>query len=114
MALDASVGAAIVSSIIGILVVALFLHMAAKFLTVRPKYTQGLLVAVLGGVLASLVMGLVGGVLGIVLAVIVWLAVAGAIYRIGMLRALLLGVLAWLLFVGVRLLVVAIEGAIKG
>lgn len=82
-----------------ILVEALFLHLAAKFLTRNPRYSQAILVALLGGLISGLVLVFLDGTLGLVLAALVWLFVCGNIYGVGLVRALLIGVLAAVLFV---------------
>ncbi len=80
------------------LVTALFIHFAAKIVLDRSSFITALLVALVGSLLAILVGGLVGGTLGLVLAILTWALVCALFYRTGMLKAAVIGVVAWLLF----------------
>lgn len=103
----------LVSALVTILIVAFFLHLAASFLAHRPPFTRSILVAVLGSVAAGLVVFFVPGVVGLVLAIIAWLAVAAALYNVGILRALGLGLIAYVLFLITRWAVLAVAEALS-
>ncbi len=104
----------LISALVTILVTAFFLHLAASFLAHKPPFTRSILVAVLGSLTAGLIAFFVPGVLGLVLAVIAWLAVAAAFYNVGLLRALGLGLLAYLLFLVTRWAILAAAAALSG
>lgn len=88
------------------LVTALFIHFAARIVLDRSSFGAALLTALVGSFLAILVGVLVGGTLGLVLAILTWGLVCALFYRTGWLKALVVGVVAWLLY----LLVVWILG----
>lgn len=88
------------------LVTALFIHFAAKIVLDHSSFLSALLTALVGSFLAVLVGVLVGGTLGFVLAILTWGLVCALFYRTGWLKALVVGVVAWLLY----LLVVWILG----
>lgn len=102
----------LVSGLVTILVTAFFLHLAASFLAHKPPFVRSILVAVLGSLTAGLIAFFVPGVLGLMLAVLAWLAVAAALYNVGPLRALGLGLIAYVLFLGTRWLILAAADAL--
>ncbi|MFA5945246.1 MAG: hypothetical protein WC876_12380 [Candidatus Thermoplasmatota archaeon] len=79
-------------------VTALFIHFAAKIVLDRSSFLTALGVALLGTILAVLVGSLVAGTLGLVLAIVTWALVCALFYRTGMLKAAVIGVVAWLLY----------------
>lgn len=87
-----------VGAVVTWVVTALFIHFAARIVLDRSSFLTALLVALVGTVLAFLVGGLVGGTLGIVLAVVTWALVCALFYRTGMLKAAVVGVVAWVLY----------------
>lgn len=98
--------AQIISTLITILVVALFINWAAGIVTDRRSFGAALIVAVLGSVAAWLVYALLGaGVLGLILAIVVWSLIAAAAFRTRLVKGALIGVVAWILWVLVTLLV---------
>ena len=92
------------------LVTALFIHFAAKIVLDRSSFLSALLTALVGSLLAFLVAGLVSGVLGIVLAIVTWAAVCALFYRTALVKAAVVGLVAWVLFVLVRWLVARLLG----
>jgi hypothetical protein len=102
----------ILTVVVVILVTAFLLHLAAGFLTDNPPFIRSVLVAVLGTVVAGLLVFLLPEPWGLILAVISWLAVAATIYRIGLFRAFLLGLLAYLLYVVIRVVIRLIAAAL--
>lgn len=85
-------------------VTALFIHFAAKIVLDKSSFLSALLVALVGSFLAVLVGGLVAGTLGLVLAIATWALVCALFYRTGWLRAAVVGLVAWVLFFLVTLL----------
>ena len=79
-------------------VTALFIHFAAKIVLDKSSFLTALLVALIGTILAVLVGGLVGGTLGLILAIVTWALVCALFYRTGMLKAAVVGVVAWVLY----------------
>jgi hypothetical protein len=79
-------------------VTALFIHFAAKIVLDRSSFLTALLVALVGTLLAFLVGGLVAGTLGLVLAIVTWALVCALFYRTGMVKAAVIGLVAWVLF----------------
>jgi hypothetical protein len=80
-------------------VTALFIHFAAKIVLDRSSFLVALLVALIGTFLAFLVVGWVGGgPLGIILGIVVWSLVCALFYRTGMVKAAVVGLVAWVLF----------------
>ncbi|MHB1262088.1 MAG: hypothetical protein ACYC2H_10275 [Thermoplasmatota archaeon] len=94
-----------VAALITWVVTALFIHFAAKIVLDKSSFLTALLVALLGTILAVLVGGLVGGTLGLVLAIVTWALVCALFYRTGMLKAAVVGLVAWVLFFVVTWLV---------
>ncbi len=79
-------------------VTALFIHFAAKIVLDRSSVLTALGVALLGTILAVLVGSLVAGTLGLVLAILTWMLVCALFYRTGMLKAAVIGIIAWVLY----------------
>lgn len=104
----------IVSGLISILLVSLAIHFGAKPFAraENEKFLNAILVAVLGSILATLVEFLLADAIGAtwarVLALATWALVAAAIYRTSWIRGALIGVLAWLLWFVVSLIVAAL------
>jgi hypothetical protein len=87
---------------------ALFIHFAARLVLDRSSLLSALLVALIGSVLAVLVGGLVGGNLGLALAVATWALVCAIFYRTSWIKGAIIGLVAWVLYLGVTLLVRAV------
>lgn len=96
---------AIVSSLITILLVSLAIHFGAKSVTRDAGFLRAVIVAVVGSILAGLVWGAVGGNLGLILAVAVWALIAAFMYRTSWIGGLVIGVVAWLLWYVVSILI---------
>ena len=79
-------------------VVSLFIHFAAKIVLDKSSFLTAMLVALIGTILAVLVGGLVGGTLGLVLSIVTWALVCALFYRTGMVKAAVVGLVAWVLF----------------
>ena len=79
-------------------VTALFIHFAARIVLDKSSFLTALAVALLGTLLAFLVVVLVGGPLGIVLGLLAWAVICAVAYRTGILKAAVVGLVAWLLF----------------
>jgi uncharacterized membrane protein len=86
-----------VGVLIAVLVVSLFVHMAARIVLDRGGFIQALATTVIGFLLAGLVMTLVPGVLGLTLAFVVWALVAAAFYRTRWVKGAVVGLVAWVL-----------------
>ena len=80
-------------------VASLFIHFAAKIVLDKSSFLTAMLVALIGTILAGLVGGLVEGTLGLVLAVITWALVCALFYRTGMIKAAVVGLVAWVLYI---------------
>lgn len=88
----------LISGLVTLLINALFIHIAASILVKgKQTYVQAILAAFLGSLLASLAMGFIPGLLGVALGVLLWLIIVGAIYRTGLIKALLIGLFAGLI-----------------
>jgi len=87
----------LISFIISLLIVGLFVYLAAKLTGESEGYGTALATAFVGNLLAYLVLILISGWLGIVLAIVVWGAVAAGFYRTRWLKGLFIGIVAWLL-----------------
>jgi hypothetical protein len=80
-------------------VTAIFIHFAAKIVLDKSSFLTALLVALIGTLLAFLVVALVGGgTLGIVLGILTWAVVCSIFYRTGLVKAAVVGLVAWVLF----------------
>ena len=86
-------------------VTALFIYFAARIVADRSSFIAALLVALVGSLLAILVGGLVGGTLGLVLAIATWALVCAIFYRTSWLKGAVVGLVAWVLFYLVTILV---------
>ena len=90
-------------------VTAIFIHFAAKIVLDRASFGTALLVALIGTLLAALVYFLIAnGTLAIVLAIATWGLVCALFYRTGWLKALVVGLVAWVLYFVVTLIVRAV------
>lgn len=88
-----------VGALVAWVVTALFIHFAAKIVLDKSSFLTALLVALIGVLLAALVVGWVGGgTLGVVLGILVWSLVCALFYRTGMVKAAVVGLVAWVLF----------------
>ncbi|PKK86295.1 MAG: hypothetical protein CVT48_01815 [Thermoplasmata archaeon HGW-Thermoplasmata-1] len=93
----------LIAALVTLLVNTLFIHFAASTLVKgRQRFRQALLVALLGSAAAGLLLGLIHPVwIGAVIAIAVWCAITAALYRTGLAKALLIGVVAGLISWGV-------------
>ncbi|MGB1573340.1 MAG: hypothetical protein ACPG85_03615 [Flavobacteriales bacterium] len=96
--------AALLGSLISLLVTALFIHFGASAVVKgKQRYTQAILVAFLGSLLAFLVLAGAGfGLVGNLLALAAWALVAAAVYRTSWLGGALIGVVAWVLWLVIQ------------
>lgn len=101
-----------VTLVVAVLLESLFLHFAAVVILHQPRFRSAFAVAILGSLLAYLVFLVVGGlpVLALLLALICWLGVCASIYRTNWLRALLIGLLAYVLWLGTKFLIASAFG----
>jgi hypothetical protein len=97
-----------VAALVTWVVVSLFIHFAAKIVLDKSSFLTAMLVALIGTFLMALVDGLVGGTLGTVLALATWALVCALFYRTGMVRAAVVGLVAWVLAFLVTWLVVKV------
>ena len=79
-------------------ITSLFIHFAAKIVLDKSSFLTAMLVALVGTLLAGLVGGLVGGMLGLILAVVTWALVCALFYRTGIVKAAVVGLVAWVLY----------------
>jgi hypothetical protein len=86
-------------------VTALFIHFAARIVLDKSSFTTALVVALLGSLLFLLVLHFVAGKLGFVLAIAAWALVCAIFYRSGLLKAAVVGLVAWVLAVVVSWIV---------
>jgi len=87
-----------VGFVVAWILTALFIHFAARIVLDRSAFLVALLVALVGTLLAGLVFGLVGGTLGLVLSIVTWALVCALFYRTGIVKAAVVGLVAWVLF----------------
>lgn len=93
--------AALLASLISLFVTALFIHFGANAVVKgKQRYTQALLVAFLGSLLAGLVLLGAGGLgwVSFFLALAAWSLVAAVVYRTSWLGGALVGLVAWILW----------------
>lgn len=98
-------GQVLVGAIISLLLTGLIIHFGASFVVPgKQRYTQGILTAFLGSLLAFLVLVGAGGFggLAIILALAAWALVAALVYRTSWLRGALIGVAAWVIWLIVQ------------
>lgn len=84
--------------VIAWVVTALFIHFAARIVLDKSSFLTALLVALIGTLLAGLVLGLVGGTLGLVLSIVTWALICALFYRTGIIKAAVVGLVAWVLY----------------
>ncbi|MHB8633466.1 MAG: hypothetical protein ACYDBQ_05780 [Thermoplasmatota archaeon] len=94
-----------VAIVVAILVVALFVHLAAHLVLDRGGFLQALGTTVLGFLLAGVAVTLVAGTWGLVLGLVVWALVAAIVYRTGWLKGAIVGLVAYVLGLLVQWLV---------
>jgi len=88
-----------IGALVAWVVTALFIHFAARIVLDRSSFLTALLVALIGTLLAFVVVGVFGGgTLGVVLAILVWAIVCAMFYRTGIVKAAVVGLVAWVLF----------------
>jgi hypothetical protein len=115
MAVEFTTLSNIISGVISILVVSIFIHFGAKPFAeeINEKFSNAIIVAVAGSVLASLAAILLSGVFtkpiyGQLLSVAAWALVAAAIYHVSWVKGLLIGLVAGILWFIVNLVMAAI------
>lgn len=79
-------------------VASLFIHFAARIVLDKSSFLTAMLVALIGTLLAGLVGALVDDTLGLVLSVVTWALVCALFYRTGMIKAAVVGLVAWVLY----------------
>lgn len=87
-----------VAFVVAWVLTAIFIHFAARIVLDKSSFLTALLVALLGTLVAGLVFGLVGGTLGLVLSIVTWALICALFYRTGLLKAAVVGLVAWVLF----------------
>jgi len=107
-AFEFSVSNSLVAGLVALLITAVFVHVAAKLVAGHSNYLQAVLAAFLGSLLAGLVLIGVGGLLGIILALAAWSLVVALIYRENWLVGAGIGLVAWLLWLGIQYLIRAL------
>ncbi len=115
MAIEFSTLSNIISGIISILVVSVFIHFGAKPFAkeIDEKFSNAVVVAVAGAVLASIVAILLANVFtrpiyANLLSIATWALVAAGVYRVSWLKGLLIGLVAGLLWFAVSVIFAAI------
>lgn len=100
---------------VGVLLEALFVHLAASFALGGTRFTRAFLVAVIGSLAAMLVFLLFGAfqILAFGLVLVVWLAVCATVYRTTVWRALFIGLFAYFLWVVTKLIVESIVNWVR-
>lgn len=118
MALEVSSLSTIISGLISILLVSLAIHFGAKPFAKaeHESFWRAIVVAVVGSLFATLVaLGMAellpGEILPLIVSLAAWALVAAIVYRVTWLRGVLIGILAWLLWFVVNLLIGLIFGA---
>ena len=97
-----------VPSLVTILITTLFIYFAARIVLDRSSFLAALATAVISTLLAVLVSQLAGGgTLGLILGILVWALVTGAFFRTSMLKAVVIGLVAWALSLLVGLILSA-------
>ncbi len=96
--------------IVGLLIFALCVHWVAGIVLGSSRFSQALIVSIVGGLLA--LVAAIGaaelgwpGAVGIVLALVAWALVAAAFYRTQWAKGAIVGVAAWVAWAFVGLLV---------
>lgn len=79
-------------------VASLFIHFAARIVLDKSSFLTAMLVALIGTLLAGLVGGLVDGTLGLILSIVTWALVCALFYRTGLVKAAVVGLVAWVLY----------------
>ncbi len=104
--------------IVGLLLIALSVHWAASIVLDRSRFSQALMVTVVGGLLAFVVaigsdeLGWPGAV-KVVLALTAWALVAASFYKTQWAKGAIVGVAAWVIWVFVGLIVNLLVGAVS-
>ena len=99
---------ALIASIISLLITGVFVHVAARLVVGESRYLRAVLAAFLGNLLAAVVLLGVQGTVGAILAVAAWALVVALLYRTKWLAGAGIGLVAWLLWLGVQFLVRAL------
>ncbi len=101
--------------IVGLLIYALCIHWVAGIVLGSSRFSQALVVAIVGGLLAFVVA--IGAesldwprAVGIVLALVAWALVASALYRTQWAKGAIVGVAAWVTWAFVGLIINLIAG----
>ena len=96
-------------SLVSILVTALFIWLAARFVLDRSSLVAALASAVVSTLLAGLVAFLVGGgTLGLILGILVWALCTSAFFRTDWVKGAIIGLVAWVLYFLTGLLIAAL------
>lgn len=103
-AFNLEIGRDWVGLLVSLLLTTLFIVLAARIVIDRASFIGALLTALVGNFLAVLVWQAVGGLLGLILALLVWGLVAALFLRTAWLKGVVIGIVAWIIFVLVNLL----------
>lgn len=110
MAYEFTLSDAIISGIITLLINSLFIWVAARMVLDRSSFLAAILTALVSTFLAILVASLVPGIVGLVLGIVVWGLITALFFRTGWVKALLIGLVAWILYFLVNLLIAWLRG----
>lgn len=97
----------IAALILVVLIEALFVHLAALVVLRSSQITRAITVAVVGSILGFLVFALLDEyeVVSYILVSLSWMIVCMTVYRTTWVRAIVVGVLAYVMWIGTKLLV---------
>ncbi|MBI2078006.1 MAG: hypothetical protein HYT80_06510 [Euryarchaeota archaeon] len=93
--------------VVVILLESLFVHLAAAVALRGPPFRKAIVVAASGSLVAYLLQRLLTAAptVALVLALFAWLAICASVYKTTWVRALVVGLLAYLLWLGTKLLI---------
>ena len=93
--------------VVVILIESLFVHLAATLALRGPPFSKAVVVAASGSLVAYLLQKLLTAapIVALVLALVAWLAICASVYKTTWFRALFVGLLAYLLWLGTKLLI---------
>ncbi len=115
MAYEFEVSREIVTTVVTILVVSLFINWAARLVLDRSSFIAAILTAVVGSIVAVLVLVAVGRMsesiwIGRTAAIATWAIIAAIFYRTAWVKGAIIGLVAWVLWFLVGLLIDALIG----
>lgn len=104
-AFEFGAGEGIVAAIVTIVIASLIIRAAARLVIDRGGFISALLTAIVGTLVATFVWALVPGLLGLLLGIAVWALVAALFFRTDWVKGALIGVVAWVIWFLVSLLI---------